>query len=428
MSAVSMSVDEAVAAVDSLRSAGRVADAAELCRQILGARPGRVDVRVRLAHGLAAMGELDQAREQATLAVGASCGADLRMLGETWLMLGELSASVAAFVRGLGADAYEVGDAERLVQTLNESGCQAEAGQVAQGLQVASDKRYQRNVEVLRAGRYLDYPTQVHMETMARCNARCTFCPSPVLERSGTRMDDALISKIIEDLTDVPRDLPFQVLPFKVNEPFLDVRLFDILDSVNDRLPHAGITLTSNASALTDKKLLQLGRVKNLSKLYISFNDHRKEVYEATMGLPFERTVRRLDALHRAVARGELALAVVLSRVSDTVDGDVSFRAWCADRWPRFRSMVLRRGDWLGQVSIATSDVPDLGCVRWFEMSITATGTVAHCCMDGQAKWPIGDVREQHVLDIYNEPGFKRLRTQAVTRMGLEPCGTCTFR
>jgi radical SAM protein with 4Fe4S-binding SPASM domain len=71
--------------------------------------------------------------------------------------------------------------------------------------------------------------------------------------------------------------------------------------------------------------------------------------------------------------------------------------------------------------------VPDVGCTRWFDLSITSTGTVAHCCMDGQAAWPIGNVATQHALEIYNAPHYRLLRERALTRLEASPCRTCTF-
>jgi len=123
-------------------------------------------------------------------------------------------------------------------------------------------------------------------------------------------MPYALISKIIEDLRDIPHTLPFQLSPFKVNEPFLDTRLYSILTQINERLPNASLTLTTNATPIT---------------------------------------------------------------------------------------------------------------------SITATGIVAHCCMDGAAKYPIGDVSRQHVLELYNAPAYRRLREHTARRQDAEPCNRCSF-
>jgi MoaA/NifB/PqqE/SkfB family radical SAM enzyme len=110
----------------------------------------------------------------------------------------------------------------------------------------------------------MDFPAHVHFETFAKCNAHCVFCPSAKLVRSGTRMPSELIEKFVGDLQAIPVDLPFRISPFKVNEPFLDSRLFDILDPINQALPNAEITLTTKAAALTDAKLAQLATVRNI--------------------------------------------------------------------------------------------------------------------------------------------------------------------
>lgn len=286
---------------------------------------------------------------------------------------------------------------------------------------------YQAKVLDMRRSPYIDFPAHVHIETLSLCNARCTFCPYPGLERRGHRMPDALITKILDDLRDIPRILPFQLSPFKVNEPFLDTRLFDILHAIEEKLPHATITLTTNASPVTEATLDRLARVKNLGYLWISVNDHRPTEYEATMGLPWARTQERLAMIHARRAAGTLTCRVVLSRVGDGSAVDGEFCTWVVRHYPAFEPSVFRRGGWLGQVDATTGAVPDVACVRWFDISIISTGTVAHCCMDGRAAWPIGDVARQHVLEVYNSPPYRTLRERALTRLDVSPCRTCTF-
>jgi MoaA/NifB/PqqE/SkfB family radical SAM enzyme len=286
---------------------------------------------------------------------------------------------------------------------------------------------YQNQVEAMRKSAYLDYPAHVHLETNALCNAACNFCPYPTLERRGTKMPDALISKIIEDLRAIPATLAFQLSPFKVNEPFLDTRLFGVLARINERLPNASITLTTNASALTQKQLGRLGGVRNLDYLWISMNDHREAEYEATMQLPYRRTLERLRMIHAARASKRLALRIVMSRVGDGSAADVEFVKWVGREYPLFEASVFQRGNWLSQVDTPTESAPRVGCIRWFDLSITATGVVAHCCMDGAAKYPIGDVSRQHVLEVYNAPAYRRLREHTARRQDVEPCNRCSF-
>jgi tetratricopeptide (TPR) repeat protein len=355
----------------------------------------------------------------------------LDQLGLIQLHAGRAEQAADLFGRAAAADSDSPHYRDHLARALRALGRDAEAdAETVTAARLYKSQRliqYQRDVETQRGSRYMDFPQHVHLETMASCNAACVFCPYPTLARQGEKMPDELIAKIIGDLSDIPRDLPFHLSPFKVNEPFLDVRLFDILHQVNDRLPQAALTLTSNATPITARSLDQLEAVRNIGYLWISFNDHRPAEYERTMKLPYQRTIERLDLIHRRKAAGRLPFVIVLSRVGDDSADDQAFRDWCQQHYPLFGCSVFQRGGWLGQVDTEIGAVPEVGCMRWFELSITATGTVAHCCMDGQAQWPIGDAGRQHVLEIYNNPAYRRLREHTAKRQDAAPCNTCTF-
>ena len=242
-----------------------------------------------------------------------------------------------------------------------------------------------------------------------------------------TKMPDALINKIIEDLREIPPTLAFQLSPFKVNEPFLDTRLFSVLAQINQRLPNAAIALTTNPSALTQKQLSRLGGVRNLDNLWISMNDHREAEYEATMQLPYRRTLERIRMIH-----GARALAA--SRCEWSCRGSARERRPMSNsgggRSVSFPSS--RRASFSAATGSARSTRRPprrlaVGCTRWFDLSITATGVVAHCCMDGAATDLIGDVSRQHVLEVYNAPAYRRLRERTARRQDAEPCDRCSF-
>lgn len=276
---------------------------------------------------------------------------------------------------------------------------------------------------------YLDYPLQVQFETLTLCPAACNFCPYHQLEHKGQRMDDALIDKLLSDLADIPRQLPFYLLPYKVNEPFLDPRLPKLLKEINRRLPHAMLSLTSTSVPLIEARLQELGEIQNIAYLNLSINDHRPEVYTQVMKLPWERTWERLQLIHRYKAEGRLPFKIRLWRVGDNSQADIDFVSWSQRHFPLFEVHTNARGEWVGQVADIqpTHAVPDVGCLRWYEISITSTGKVAFCCMDGQAAYPLGDIRTQHVLDIYNQASYRRLREQAPSRLSLKPCSGCSM-
>lgn len=282
----------------------------------------------------------------------------------------------------------------------------------------------------IRQKYYLDWPAFVHLETLALCNAACSFCPYPTMERKGERMPDSLVEKIIGDLERIPREVPFQLAPYKVSEPFLEPRLFDILRKVNTRLPNAYISLISNGAAITERKIDQLLNIRNLAYLNISLNFDNADDYQAAMRLPFDRTIRRLRVLHQRKLSGDLPFPVRLTRVSNGGSEDKHYVRWVNEKFSAFEPLVIKRNDWIGDIpnDPAYSEVPDAPCHRWFDLSITATGKVAMCCMDGDTKYPKGDVNTHHALEIYNQPHLRRLRESLVSRRGAgDPCNRCTY-
>ncbi len=284
--------------------------------------------------------------------------------------------------------------------------------------------------ELYRVG-YLDTPTLIHIETMAKCNAKCNFCPYTTMDRKDEKMSDELFEKIILDLTDIPLKNRFQINPYKVSEPFLEPRLFDMLDLIIEKLPNASIGFITNGSPLTEKKIQKLSFLDHIrfAPIKISLNTLDPTEYESIMKIPLNKTLKRLDILHKYIAKGILKIKIEITRVSNTPQSDLEFLTLVNQRYPLFNPYINRKNDWLGKINFSNKNqIPDAPCTRWFDLSITATGEVAKCCMDGNADYPKGDVNKQHVLDIYRQSKLEMLRLYLPNRKATEaPCNTCTY-
>ena len=57
---------------------------------------------------------------------------------------------------------------------------------------------------IKRKAQYQKFPEMVQIETLVACNAACTFCPYPTMDRKGDKMTDNLFKKIISDFSAVP--------------------------------------------------------------------------------------------------------------------------------------------------------------------------------------------------------------------------------
>jgi len=266
--------------------------------------------------------------------------------------------------------------------------------------------------------RWLDQPFEVAIETQAICNAHCTFCPYDSMERKGTRMSDELLDKLVREMSTWKE--PFWLSPFKVSEPLIDKRVLPLIERVNAEVPHCGIRIFTNGSPLTDAVIERLGSCQRV-ELYVSLNTHIPEEYEKLMGLKWERVTARLDALHASKFRHPVKLLKVGKDVNHV------FIRYCEDRWPGFRVSITKQDSWLGFTTSESNAIPDAPCGRWWELSIMADGTVAHCCMDSEGKFQVGEVREHSMLDVYNHPRIRRRRQMLMSRQQIHPCRTCSY-
>ena len=371
------------------------------------------------------MGRLFQQREYATLArMAEELTQQNPRIAIAWRYMG----IAKIFTEGIGeqhlhqAALLDDEEASLWLSVLSECAC------YPKGKLVADDIISQVGFTRLRRSPYMDYPTEVTIETQAVCNAKCSFCPYDTMKRKGDRMSDALIDKIINDLKAIPEAVPFTIAPFKVNEPFLDKRFITVCEKINNELHNAKLRIFTNGSTLTDEVIDRISGIRNVIHLWVSLNESEKASYEAKIKLPFEKTIARLDALHKRVDGGDFH-QVIVSRVADGSDADGKFSLFLRARYPLFDCILLGREDWTGQVhSEEQRRVSPYGCYRWFEVSIMASGKVALCCMDGEGKHVIGDVNNQSVLDIYNSPRYKKLRQYTNSRIAaVPPCDHCTY-
>jgi sulfatase maturation enzyme AslB (radical SAM superfamily) len=283
---------------------------------------------------------------------------------------------------------------------------------------------------------YARQPREVSIETLALCNAACTFCPYPSLARKGAKMSMDLITHLIGQMRTWTE--PFFISPFKVNEPLLDVRLSEICAGIIAEVPAARLRLFTNGQPLTQRHTdwIQGLPVGRLEHLWVSLNSTDAQEYGELMKCSYSIVSQNLDSLHHRVAIGAFRHPVVLSRVvqgnpgeetsSVLSDRDLRFHRQCLARWPRFHTQLIKRDAWLGHVQPSDPRVPATVCGRWWELSITAQGKAVLCCMDGKGEYVQGDVTQQSLLDIYNS-GHAALRRAAKTREGITPCQSCSY-
>ncbi len=271
------------------------------------------------------------------------------------------------------------------------------------------------------------YPHMVSIETWAVCNAACNFCPYPTMKRQGDRMSDALFYKIIDELAEGGR-YPKIITLARVNEPFLDKRIFEFSHYINKKLPLTKLHYFSNAAPLNEANIRRFLEIKNIDLLNISFNDHRAVEYEQVMQLPFHKTLANVDLLHEILSTEKTTFPVRISRVGDGSEADRGFAEWVWQRFPYFGPAVTTRGDWMGYIETdVVAPVPDVGCSQWYQLHILADGREAFCCIDAEGTFATGNANTTNVIDIYNAPESLKLRDPSLSRCAVEKCDKCVI-
>ena len=291
------------------------------------------------------------------------------------------------------------------------------------------------------------YPKNVHIETQAVCNAKCSFCEYDSLSRKGEKMSDENIRKIINDLSLIPSSRNVQIQPYKVSEPFLEKRLPWIADEILNKIPESQIRLISNGNLMTEEKIDWLIDCSNREKrgnkqpitISISLNSTDKNKYEKLMQVNYDRTIKNISNLHKRFGEvDDNGLTVVLTRVSTHASGDLLFLKECARLFPNFQVSLLKLNDWFSynensrekliEMGVPLKAFKKFGCTRWEDLSIAADGSITLCCMDaGKENLNLGNAFSENALDLYQRKYKRFIPDSGLRGDSPNPCNSCSY-
>lgn len=293
---------------------------------------------------------------------------------------------------------------------------------------------YQKQFAELQQ-QYMDYPRHVHIETNSFCNARCSFCPQLTMARRNRKMPASIFRKIIKDLREVPSSHPLTIYPYRMNELLTDSRIFEFLRYTNKQLPDANLYLTSNFNLASLDTFENLMTLKNVSTIQISLHSFDPGEYQQHMGLTLDRTLAAIRALLRLPNIFHVTKRIRIIRIGDSSPKDAQF-AKDADRFlssvgdvnrQKVEIVVGGRMDWLGYLKSSCKLPLDLPCCKWFEIGFDCNGIVPLCCVDWDGRRQLGNVKNQSVLEIYNQSWYRNLRLKGLLRKNITPCDCCSY-
>jgi len=268
---------------------------------------------------------------------------------------------------------------------------------------------YFRRQAVLPGG-----PIEVTLESTAKCNLYCPMCPRHIYTFNDESMDLDLFQKIIADC----KDYVEFAWPYGIGEPMIHPNIFEMIRITREAGIRTGIS--TNATLLDEKRadmLLDSG----LDYLILAFDGATKESYEKyRVGADFDRTRENiLNFLKKKCDQGS-SMFTVLQMVllkDNQHEVDAYRKLWDIQGVDEVR---FKRDE----VQIDGSRIPDSQLegqrrnpchLLWRgPLYVRYDGKAFPCCYMYDEE-PIGDLREQSVMEIWNSPAMVQLREAHLT-------------
>ena len=266
---------------------------------------------------------------------------------------------------------------------------------------------------------FFDRPRVLQIETIAKCNAKCPFCPTPRIKRKRSVIPDQLFQKIVRDCKELK---PRMIWPFLNGEPFLDKKILERIDYINRVIPDQRLGLFTNASLLTESKIKRFFDY-NIALLHVSINAASEDTYQKIMGLSYKRLLENMELIlkYKRDALIEVSF-VVCEENKDEVD---DFRTKWSNRVDRIGVRGL--GSWSGQIISGDTGLKEAyrkirrrlkgiilpyGPCTWQIMNVfvLSNGKVCHCCGDSEGIFTIGDANKETLFDIWHSDFNRKLR------------------
>ncbi len=235
----------------------------------------------------------------------------------------------------------------------------------------------------------------IEIETINRCNGKCSFCP--VNRAADTRtlkvMEESLFRSILGQLAEA--GYRGKVGLYSNNEPLLDARIVELAALARQILPAAQLFLMTNGTLLTEEKFIAL--MRSLDRLIIDNYDDDLRLIEP---------VRKIADYCRRTGRFEGNVRIWLRKEHD---------------------LLTNRA---GQAGNRTPLARPLRCACAYpftQMIVRPDGKVSLCCNDALGRMTMGDLGRERLVDVWRGPAFEKVRTRLISsgRSGLPLCGAC---
>lgn len=271
-------------------------------------------------------------------------------------------------------------------------------------------------------------PLAICLETINLCNLRCTMCAYNDMVAKKTRpvakMKFPLFKKIIDEAA------PFVELVYLhiLGEPLLHPQMFKFIQYAKKKGIKVGFS--TNVMLLDkakSKKLLSSG----IDYIILAMDGATKETYEKIrVGGHFkqvEKNIKTFLQMKKKIKKPPFVVIQFIRVPENEKEADLFSKKWRgkgADAIRIKNIIPARDKDRHGKPQTAPY------CFHIFcQLNILSDGTVVACCEDVHGYYPLGNVKNQSLKEIWNGPKMRTLRRKNFQkkREEINICKTCFY-
>ena len=286
-------------------------------------------------------------------------------------------------------------------------------------LSIAAD--YFRHKTVLSGG-----PIEITLESTAKCNLYCPMCPRAIYTFDNENMDPEVYRRIVESC----KDYVEFIWAYGIGEPLLHPNIFEMVRIARDAGVRTG--MSTNATLLDESRADQLLDC-GLDYVILAFDGATKQTYEKyRVGATFEKTRDNIrNFLSRKQSRGSklhVVMQMVLLR-DNVAEMDAYRKMWDLPGIDevRFKRDEIQIGETVNPASVLEGTRRNPCHLLWRgPMYVRYDGLVHPCCQMYKEE-PVGDLKKQSVMEVWNSESMVKLREAHITgdTSGYPVCQTC---
>jgi MoaA/NifB/PqqE/SkfB family radical SAM enzyme len=253
------------------------------------------------------------------------------------------------------------------------------------------------------------------IETAAKCNRTCFFCPNNGTDRPDDEMPWGVVEKIAEELGRLKYS--GRISPYIYNEPMRDTRLPDFLRLMRKACPRANLMTNTNGDYIRRREdvldLFAAGLDSIVINIYAAKDNTARGIALA------DKRYERLSSMFAEEGSGSAYLK----------KGVVEINRKYGKYFEGGHKKTNRSGNIEWSAAALTEPLKKT-CVRpWRVLNINWKGEAILCCNDYHGEETFGNVADRSIVDIWNDMRLHEIRAalQNRDRTIVPLCAKCDF-